>query len=157
MEFNFPKKEGTGIAKLIPHVSPEAQEIICKLIAYNSDHRMSATQALKHAYFKELREADKSNPEPPLATNSVLSHGNMRVTNRGTESVSDNISDTNTKPNKSISNNDDKYRSTNVKYPHANSIKIDNIKNHTFNSDLEESPSLNQIGGTLPSLPPIFM
>lgn len=23
MEFNFPKKEGTGISKLIPHVSPE--------------------------------------------------------------------------------------------------------------------------------------
>lgn len=24
MEFNFPKKEGTGIARLIPHVSADA-------------------------------------------------------------------------------------------------------------------------------------
>lgn len=42
MEFNFPKKEGTGISKLIPHVSPEAQDVIIKLTVYNGDHRMSA-------------------------------------------------------------------------------------------------------------------
>jgi serine/threonine protein kinase len=60
MEFNFPKKEGTGIAKLIPHVQPDVQDVIIKLLIYNSDNRMSAGQALKHPAFKELREADKS-------------------------------------------------------------------------------------------------
>lgn len=60
MEFNFPKKEGTGIAKLIPSVSPDAQDIIIKLLEYNADNRISATQALKHPYFKELRESDKT-------------------------------------------------------------------------------------------------
>jgi len=35
MEFDFQKKEGTGIAKLIPNVSPEAQEIITKLLIYD--------------------------------------------------------------------------------------------------------------------------
>lgn len=64
MEFNFPKKEGTGITKLIPHVHPEVQEVIVKLLMYNSDNRMTANQALKHACFKELREADKSVNEP---------------------------------------------------------------------------------------------
>ena len=42
MEFNFPKKEGTGIAKLIPNISPEAIEVIVKLLAYNPDQRCSA-------------------------------------------------------------------------------------------------------------------
>ena len=43
MEFNFPKKEGTGIAKLIPHVNPEVVDVITKMLAYNSDHRMTAS------------------------------------------------------------------------------------------------------------------
>lgn len=42
MEFNFPKKEGTGISKLIPHVSPDVQDVIIKMLIYNSDNRMSA-------------------------------------------------------------------------------------------------------------------
>ena len=42
MEFNFPKKEGTGIAKLIPNVSGDVTEVIVKLLAYNQENRMSA-------------------------------------------------------------------------------------------------------------------
>ena len=42
MEFNFPKKEGTGISKLIPNVSPDVQDVITKLLIYNADNRMSA-------------------------------------------------------------------------------------------------------------------
>ena len=43
MEFNFTKKEGTGIAKLIPNVSGEVQDVITKLLIYNSDNRLSAS------------------------------------------------------------------------------------------------------------------
>jgi serine/threonine protein kinase len=42
---------------------PEAGEIIQKLLIYNHNHRMSATQALKHPYFKELREQDRVQQE----------------------------------------------------------------------------------------------
>lgn len=56
MEFNFPKKDGTGVPKLIPHVSQECIDVIIKMLAYNPDNRMSAAQALKHPYFKDLRE-----------------------------------------------------------------------------------------------------
>lgn len=58
MDFNFPKKEGSGIAKLVPHVSQEAIDVITKLLIYNAEHRISASQALKMPYFKKLREAD---------------------------------------------------------------------------------------------------
>lgn len=101
MEFNFPKKEGTGIAKLIPHVSTEVQEVIVKLLIYNQDNRMTAGQALKHACFKEFREADKTMMQgDPLAnvpnaqTTSQMSaggnaaNGMMRLTQRGADSFS---------------------------------------------------------------------
>lgn len=59
MDFNFPPKEGTGIAKLIPHASPECIELVSKLLEYNPDDRLSARQALRHPYFRQLREQDK--------------------------------------------------------------------------------------------------
>jgi renal tumor antigen len=57
-------QEGTGIEKLIPHVKPECIELITKLLAYNPDDRLSARQALRHPYFKELR--DQVPPPSPL-------------------------------------------------------------------------------------------
>lgn len=59
MDFDFPPKQGTGITKLLPHASPDALDLMAKLLTYNPDERVSAKQALRHAYFKEIRELDK--------------------------------------------------------------------------------------------------
>jgi renal tumor antigen len=59
MDFDFPVKQGTGITKLLPHASPEALDLMMKLLTYNPDERPSAKQALRHPYFKEIRELDK--------------------------------------------------------------------------------------------------
>ncbi|CAH1792534.1 unnamed protein product [Owenia fusiformis] len=59
MNFNFPSKKGVGIEKYLPHASQSAIELIYDMCAYDPDERMSAKQALKHSYFKELRDADK--------------------------------------------------------------------------------------------------
>lgn len=40
-------------------MSKDAQDLILKLLIYNPDNRITASQALKHPYFKELREADE--------------------------------------------------------------------------------------------------
>jgi renal tumor antigen len=53
MDFDFPQKEGTGIAKLIPHVSPEIVDLITKMLVYNEDNRITATQAVKHPCFND--------------------------------------------------------------------------------------------------------
>lgn len=58
MKLDFPEKKFVGIAKLIPHVSAEAQDLIIKMLTYNSDDRPTASQCLKHPYFKDLREAE---------------------------------------------------------------------------------------------------
>jgi renal tumor antigen len=59
MDFDFPVKQGTGITKLLPHASPEALDLMTKLLTYNPEERPSAKQALKHPYFKEIREIDR--------------------------------------------------------------------------------------------------
>ena len=58
IDFNFPHKEGTPMAKLIPHCSPECIDVIVRLLAYDPDDRISARQAVKHPYFKDLRASE---------------------------------------------------------------------------------------------------
>jgi renal tumor antigen len=58
MEINFPPQKGQGFQKLIPHVTPEGQDIISKMLIYNKDERWTATQVLKHPYYKEFRDFD---------------------------------------------------------------------------------------------------
>ena len=53
-----PSVDGTGIVKLIPHASPEVQDLIQKLLVYNPDNRITASQAIKHAWFRDLREQE---------------------------------------------------------------------------------------------------
>lgn len=59
MNLTFPPKEPAGIAKLLPHVSEHCTDLISKLLAYSPDERLSARQALRHPYFRDLREAEK--------------------------------------------------------------------------------------------------
>jgi len=59
MNFNFPQKKGTGISKRLPHASLECIELIELMCTYDPDERISAKQALRHPYFRQLRDADK--------------------------------------------------------------------------------------------------
>ena len=55
MNFNFPSKKGSGIERLLQHASTDALDLIYKMCTYDPDERMTAKQALRHPYFKELR------------------------------------------------------------------------------------------------------
>jgi renal tumor antigen len=54
MEFNFPKKMGTGIKNLIPHATPDCVDLIEQLLKYDPEERITAVAALKHPYFRDL-------------------------------------------------------------------------------------------------------
>lgn len=64
MEINFPPKEGTGIERNIAHMSPEARDLINKMLRYNAEERITAKEALAHAYFREFTEEVKRAPSP---------------------------------------------------------------------------------------------
>jgi renal tumor antigen len=44
---------------MMSHVSPDVVDLIQKMLVYNADDRITASQALKHPYFKELRESEQ--------------------------------------------------------------------------------------------------
>jgi len=44
MEFDFPNvPEGTGLTKLMTHVSPDALDLVIKMLTYNPDNRITAS------------------------------------------------------------------------------------------------------------------
>ena len=62
-----------------------------KRLVYDNSNRMSAGQALKHAYFYDLRAMDKTLPENQSVTMPVPSNTQaMRLTYRGAETFSNN-------------------------------------------------------------------
>lgn len=75
MDFNFPSKEGSGIARLIPHVSHDCQDLILRLLAYNPEERLSARQALKSSYLRDLREAEKQESQQDRPRNPEETEG----------------------------------------------------------------------------------
>lgn len=61
MEFNFPPKKGTGIEKLIPHIEKNCLDLIQKLLIYDPEERITAEDALRHPWFRDLYELDQTN------------------------------------------------------------------------------------------------
>jgi len=83
MEFDFPTVEGTGITKLIPHASTDVQDLIVKLLVYNPDNRITASQALKHPWFKEIKEQ-----EAILKQQYAITQQSVRAANNFADSLS---------------------------------------------------------------------
>ena len=92
MEFNFPKKEGSGINKLIPHASALAKDLIEKMLAYKQEDRITAQEALGHAFFRHMGGDSVAGDEngvlfPPIRTNKkktqhVLLHMKSNLSNK---------------------------------------------------------------------------
>lgn len=74
MEFDFPATEGTGILKLLPNASEEVKDLIVKLLVYNPDNRITASQALKHPWFKEIKEQEQMLKQQSAVTTQSVRH-----------------------------------------------------------------------------------
>uniref|UniRef100_A0A7S1KT74 Protein kinase domain-containing protein n=1 Tax=Percolomonas cosmopolitus TaxID=63605 RepID=A0A7S1KT74_9EUKA len=87
MDFNFPKKKGTGLRKLLPKASPECLDLLEKMLAYNPDDRITSRQALRHPYFKELRESERKLASRKRSVTSNHSSSRSSTADGGTGGV----------------------------------------------------------------------
>lgn len=93
MKLNFTPKEGTGINKLITHVSPEAQDLISKMLVYTESERIATKQALNHPWFKELRNQEKNSKlgiSGSLAFPEESAEGDLRKNKRNSKELIEN-------------------------------------------------------------------
>jgi len=56
MKLDFKQQAFVGIANLIPNVSADAQSVILKMLIYSAESRYTASQLLRHNFFKDLRD-----------------------------------------------------------------------------------------------------
>jgi renal tumor antigen len=158
MDYDFPQKEGTGIAKLIPHVSPECLDLIEKLLAYNPEDRPNAKEAMKHVYFRDLYEKDKAAQHSSIHAGSSYVRGASQMSSDGNSDTqsqgenSNNVSHHSTNPNynqpgnSNIIRNKKKLRTDKMRLPELGT----NIQIHHKNSILNSEESDNES-----NLPPI--
>jgi serine/threonine protein kinase len=57
-QFKFEHQKGIGVQKYLGHVSPKTIDLICKMLEYDPDKRLTANECLNHECFKELVEQD---------------------------------------------------------------------------------------------------
>jgi renal tumor antigen len=75
MEIKFAAKTGTGIDSLIPHASENCRELIKQLLIYEEEARITASQALKHPFFREFREEPMALSHSPSVADCDLAAG----------------------------------------------------------------------------------
>lgn len=72
ISFDFPQQKGCGIPQLIQHASADTIDLIDKQLKYDSVERITAREAMRHPYFREVRESDsKRNTSGQAAENST--------------------------------------------------------------------------------------
>lgn len=154
MEFDFAEQEGTGIEKLIPNASPDVTEIIVKMLMYDQAQRMSASQALKHPFFKDLRDAEYD---------SVYNPRRIRIGDSQSQQSKSIISKISDNASEGSYQNDAAAQKaqgqpTNEKKFKKQDAVVGNFelgrKTQTFHSDMEENYAAG--GQNQPALPPIF-
>jgi len=69
----FPQYTGNGVVHLLPRVSPEMSDLVAYLLRYDPAKRLSARQALRHAWFGESRQKTKRKKKQKLAKSGEVS------------------------------------------------------------------------------------
>jgi len=56
INFDFPPQKAIGVPQLIPHASPDAIDLMVKMLKYDAAERITSREAMRHPYFKEVRD-----------------------------------------------------------------------------------------------------
>eukprot|EP01035_Chromulina_nebulosa_P017540 gene17540-23102_t len=102
ISFDFPEQRGTGISQLVPHASPEALDLMIRLLKYDGSERITAREAMRHPYLKEMREIDAKRSESvdiqttPKASSTTNQSTNDATSQRNNKQLSSNNINSNT-------------------------------------------------------------
>ena len=77
ISLEFPPQKGVGIPQLIPHATPDCVDLIVKLLKYDASERITAKEAMRHPYFRDVKEPDSKLSSTanniPIASSSASS------------------------------------------------------------------------------------
>jgi renal tumor antigen len=59
INFDFPSQKGVGVPSLIPHATPDAVDLMVKMLKYDAAERITAREAMRHPYFREIRDTEQ--------------------------------------------------------------------------------------------------
>eukprot|EP00051_Salpingoeca_urceolata_P031715 m.12653 g.12653 ORF g.12653 m.12653 type:complete len:468 (-) comp4323_c0_seq1:57-1460(-) len=131
MHFKFPPKRGSGLAQLMPQGSAECLDLLTGLLQYDADKRISAREALRHPYFKELRDAEKRKAKKAkqaaaaaAAASAVAADGTGRATAGAPNAVAVGVDDT---ANPATPASTSTVRSVQVKKKRSHRRRADNL------------------------------
>ncbi|GMH93546.1 hypothetical protein TrVE_jg11770 [Triparma verrucosa] len=149
VNFDFPPQGGIGIAQLIPHASSECTDLLTKTLRYDYAERITAREAMRHPYFRDMRESEarRSKPKGGKSSTGGDDDGSVKESARrggGGGGESSNNTSSNRKeilPSTMGGPNKDNFVSKKSKYGNSKSSS-----NHHHASNTGES-SLPPIGG----------
>lgn len=161
MEFNFPQKVGTGIDKLLPHVTPDCLDLLKQMLIYDPEKRITAEQVLHHEYFRDLLIADRQKEFQTTLNSARMSPGFQQFQNNHSNDFDKSSSSTQYQDKSHLAQAANKKKKSKKlkdvygvtgKFPSLNvNLKVEGIfkSSHTNDTSTEEEV---EKGGILPPL-----
>jgi len=155
LDFNFPQKTGTGIEKLLVHVSADTVDLLKQLLAYDPEKRITSEQALQHEYFREMVETERQRD-----FQSTLTSARLSPTFKQTQTSLSNTNEKNTTFYNDKSQNSKKHKKSIkessglnlTKFPSLNvNVKVEGVfkSSHANDTSTEEE---GEKGSVLPQI-----
>ena len=88
ISLEFPPQKGVGIPQLIPHASPDCIDLIVKLLKYDASERITAREAMRHPYFRDVKEPDRKGSGTAATVAGVADADNISVTSDNSKGAS---------------------------------------------------------------------
>lgn len=69
----FPSQRGVGIRQLVPHATSDCIDLIVQLLKYDASERMTAREAMRHPFFKDMKEPDRKSSTTSIPSSVEIS------------------------------------------------------------------------------------
>eukprot|EP00826_Nyctotherus_ovalis_P055604 TRINITY_DN739_c0_g1_i2.p1 TRINITY_DN739_c0_g1~~TRINITY_DN739_c0_g1_i2.p1 ORF type:complete len:345 (+),score=103.64 TRINITY_DN739_c0_g1_i2:424-1458(+) len=143
LNYSFSHVPGTGLAPLLSRATPGCLDIICRMLTYNPDERITAKQALNSPYFKDQRAQEQKTTlfREPGGSSSVSAEDR---TNEGSDHFNPPHRNKQQGAKKMNDHGSDGSNSNNEYEEPINNKKLPPIKKKAHHNESEFKPILKQ-------------